>query len=44
MKIVGAMFRDVSRKVEKERRRLTTPVKSTHAQHAGVLHPERPAR
>jgi hypothetical protein len=26
------------------KRRLTTPIKSTHAQHAGVLHPERPAR
>ena len=23
---------------------LTTPLKSQHAQHAGVLHPERPAR
>ena len=26
------------------RRHLTTPLKSPHAQHAGVLHPERPAR
>ena len=26
------------------REHLTTPIKSPHAQHAGVLHPERPAR
>ena len=38
MKIVGAMFRDVDRKVKKARRHLTTPLKSQHAQHAGELH------